>query len=136
MRFPASFGAWSLLHQGGADRARNDIAVLVAPGVLEGDDAFAGPALRLALAAAHGLRVQRVAVKDRLGEEHLRESRLATMVPSVSWVTDSPTSVERVNIELTSRSPRKPGCSAAHAASRCSDWVFMVNVVNNRRPPR
>ena len=52
------------------------------------------------------------------------------MVPSVSCATESPTSVERVNIEFTSRSPRKPGCSAAHAASRCNDWVFIVSVVN------
>ncbi len=50
------------------------------------------------------------------------------MVPCVNWATDRPTSVESVNIELTSRSPN---CvSAANAASRCSACVFMVSVVN------
>ncbi|CKQ29535.1 Uncharacterised protein [Mycobacterium tuberculosis] len=53
------------------------------------------------------------------------------MVPNVNCATDRPTIVERVNIEFTSRSPRKPGCCPAHAASRCSDWVFIVSVVNN-----
>src|SRR5690625_3422713 len=53
------------------------------------------------------------------------------MVPSVSCATDRPTTVDSVNIEFTSRSPRNPGCCPAHAASRCSDWVFMVSVVNS-----
>ena len=30
------------------------------------------------------------------------------MVPRESWLTDSPTTVDRVNMEFTSRSPRKP----------------------------
>ena len=69
--------------------------------------------------------------KTGLGNDTSEKPRLATMVPSVSCATDSPTSVERVNMEFTNRSPRKPGCSAAHAASRCRDWVFMVSVVNS-----
>lgn len=69
-------------------------------------------------------------MEDRLGNDTSEKPRLATMVPSVSCDTDSPTRVDRVNMEFTSRSPRKPGCCAAQAASRCSDWVFMVSVVN------
>ena len=52
----------------------------------------------------------------------------AMMVPWVSWGTDWPTTVARVNIEFTSRWPN--GWPALHAASRCSAWVFMVMVVN------
>ena len=50
------------------------------------------------------------------------------MVPWVSCATDSPTSVERVNMLLTSGSPNS--VPADQAASRCRDCVFMVCVVN------
>ena len=52
----------------------------------------------------------------------------AMMVPWVSCDTDCPTTVDSVNMELTSRWPN--GCPALQAASRCSAWVFMVSVVN------
>ena len=55
--------------------------------------------------------------------------RFATIVPCVSCATDRPTSVDRVNMLLTSRSPNSV-CSA-HAASRCNDCVFIVSVVNS-----
>ena len=41
--------------------------------------------------------------KSGLGKAMSENPRLPTMVPWVSWVTDRPTSVDSVNIELTSR---------------------------------
>ena len=52
------------------------------------------------------------------------------MVPCVSCATERPTSVERVNIEFTSRW-LNGGSASENAASRCSAWVFIVSVVNS-----
>ncbi|KLL96486.1 hypothetical protein NJ76_00630 [Rhodococcus sp. IITR03] len=80
--------------------------MLVATGVLEGDDALPRPALRLALVDDLRLGVERVAVEERLGEGDLGESEVRDDRACVSWATDSPTIVESVNIELTRRSPK------------------------------
>ncbi len=83
------------------------------------------------LAGTDGLRIQGVTVKHRLGKRHLGEAEVSDDGAQRQLSNRQPTRVDRVNIEFTSRSPRNPGCSAAHAASRCSDWVFIVSVVNN-----
>ena len=67
--------------------------------------------------------------KSGCGKATSSKPRFATMVPWVSWATDAPTMVERVNMEFTSRRPK--GWRPDHAASRCRDWVFMVRVVNS-----
>ena len=69
-------------------------------------------------------------MEQRLGEGDLEKPRLPTMVPWVSCATDSPTSVESVNIEFTRRCANG-GSASAKAASRCSAWVFIVSVVNS-----
>ena len=51
------------------------------------------------------------------------------MVPWVSCATESPTRVDSVNIEFTSRW-LNGGSASVNAASRCSAWVFIVSVVN------
>ncbi len=95
----------------------------------ERHDALAGAALGLALVGHLGLGVQRVTVEQRLGNATSPKPRLPTMVPCVSCATDSPTSVDSVNIEFTSRW-LNGGNASANAASRCSAWVFIVSVVN------
>src|SRR6478609_11849927 len=56
---------------------RHDVAVLVAPGVGEGDDALPRTTLGLALVGHLGLGVERVAVKERLRERDLAEAEVA-----------------------------------------------------------
>ena len=80
----------------------------------------------------HSVSAYRVSpANSGAGKATSENPRLATRVPWVSCDTDSPTMVERVNIELISRCPPKPGCCADHAASRCRACVFMVSVVKS-----
>src|SRR5882724_6994682 len=67
----------ALAHHRVASGAHHELAVLVLRAVLEGDDAPLRPRLRLALVHDLRLRVDRVAVKDRLGELHLVEPEVA-----------------------------------------------------------
>ena len=67
--------------------------------------------------------------KSGFGNAISENPRFATIVPWVSWATESPTSVDSVNIELTSRW-LNGGNASENAASRCSACVFMVSVVN------
>jgi hypothetical protein len=54
---------------------------------------------------------------------------LALLAGSGSCATEVPTSAESVNMLFTSRSPNS--VVRAHSASRWSDWVFIVRVVNS-----
>src|SRR5699024_8232090 len=70
--------SWSLLavHEGGALGAHDDVAVLVAPGVDEGDDGLAGAGAGGAHARHLGLAVEGVAVVQRVREGDLPEAEV------------------------------------------------------------
>ena len=112
-------------HHGLSCRGGHHVAVLIAAGVRQRHDAFTGPALGFTLVDHQRLGVYGVTVEKRLGKAISVNPRLATMVPCVSWATDNPTSVDNVNIELTSRwlnggnasrtphPDEAPGCSSS-----------------------
>lgn len=69
--------------------------------------------------------------KIGLGNDILEKLRLVMMVFNVNCVIDRLIIVERVNIEFISCLFWKFGCCLVYVVLRCSDWVFIVSVVNN-----
>src|SRR5258707_8723123 len=67
---------WPAPHESGPGDDGHDLAVLVARGVLEGDDPLARPAGRQPLLRHDRLTVDRVAVPDGRGEAHVAEPQV------------------------------------------------------------
>ena len=104
----------------------HDLVALVESARPDGDDAEAGPRLRLALRQDLGLGTDRVAREDGRREADLVPAEVDAR--SETSATDSPVTSASVNVESTSG--RSHSVVAAYSASKWIGFVFSVRSVN------